>query len=65
MVAYVKECDMCLASKIVQYKPYGNLQSLLVPTYSYKNLSMDFVKELPILTHGKGNIFELILALVD
>ena len=30
---YVKSCDVCLASKAVRRKPYGNLQFLLVPTY--------------------------------
>ncbi len=31
--AYVKGCDVCLASKTVHHKPYGDLQSLLVPTH--------------------------------
>ena len=29
--AYIKGCNICLASKIVWYKPYRNLQSLSVP----------------------------------
>ncbi len=31
--AYVKACNVCLASKAVLHKPYGDLQSLLVPTH--------------------------------
>ena len=31
--AYVKGCDVCLASKAVRHKPYSNLQSLPVPTH--------------------------------
>ena len=31
--AYVKGCDVCLASKTVKHKPYSNLQSLLIPTH--------------------------------
>ncbi len=31
--AYVKGCDICLALKVVCYKPYGDLQLLLVPTH--------------------------------
>ena len=31
--AYVKGCDVCLASKAVRHKPYGDLQSLPVPTH--------------------------------
>ena len=30
---YVKEYNVCLASKTVQHKLYGNLQSLPVPTH--------------------------------
>ena len=30
---YVKECNVCLTSKAVNYKLYGDLQSLPVPTY--------------------------------
>ena len=29
---YVRGCDICLASKVVKHKPYGNLQQLLVLT---------------------------------
>ncbi len=31
--AYVKGGDVCLASKVVRHKPYGDLQSLPVLTY--------------------------------
>ncbi len=31
--AYVIGCNVCLTSKSVRYKPYGDLQSLLVPTH--------------------------------
>ncbi len=31
--AYIKGCDVCLASKAVCHKPYGNLLSLPVPTH--------------------------------
>ncbi len=30
---YVKSCDICLTSKAVCHKPYGDLQLLLVPTH--------------------------------
>ena len=47
---YVRGCDLCLASKTVRHKFYGDLQSLLVPTHRWKDLSIDFVTGLPILT---------------
>ena len=31
--SYVRGCDVCLASKTVRHKPYGDLQSLPVPTH--------------------------------
>ena len=31
--AYVKGCDVYLASKVVRHKPYGDLQSLPVPIH--------------------------------
>ncbi len=31
--AYVKGCDVCLASKAVRHKPYEDLQSLPIPTH--------------------------------
>ncbi len=41
--AFVKGCYVYLTSKIVCLKPYGDLQSLPVPTHRWKDLSMDFV----------------------
>ena len=31
--AYVKGCNICLASKAIRHKPYGNLQALPVSIY--------------------------------
>ena len=62
---YVKECDVCLASKAVRHKPYGDLQLLSVSTHRWKDLSMDFVTGLPISTDWKGESYDLILVIVD
>ncbi len=63
--AYVKDCDVCLASKAVRHKPYGDLQLLPVPTYRWKDLSMDFVTGLPISANWKGDGYDSILVIVD
>ncbi len=63
--AYVTGCDVCLASKSVRHKPYGNLQSLPMPTHRWKDLSMDFVTGLPVSTNWKGETYDSILVIVD
>ena len=63
--AYVKGCDVCLASKAVRHKFYGNLQTLPVPTHRWKDLSMNFVTGLPISTDWKGKSYDSILVIVD
>ena len=40
---YIRGCDVYLASKVVKYKHYRNLQQLPVPTHCWKNLFIDFV----------------------
>ena len=47
---YVKGCNIYLASKAVRHKPYDNLQSFPILNYHWKNLLIDFVTGLPILT---------------
>ena len=62
---YVRGCNVCLALKAVRQKPYGNLQSLPVPTHRWKDLLIDFVIGLSILTDWKGNSYDSILVIVN
>ena len=62
---YVRGCNVCLASKAVRHKPYGDLQSLPIPTHRWKDLSIDFVTGLPISTDWKGDSYNSILVIVD
>ncbi len=63
--SYVKGCDVCLASKAVRHKPYGDSRSLSVPAHPWKDLSMDFVTGLPLSTDCKGDSYDPILVIVD
>ena len=63
--SYVRGCDVCLTSKAVRHKPYGDLQSLPVPTHQWKDLLMDFVTGLPLSADWKGDSYDSILVIVD
>ncbi len=63
--AYVKGCNVCLALMAVRHKPYGDLQSLPVPTNWWTDLSMDFVTGLPISADWKSDSYDSIMVIVD
>ena len=61
----MKGCNVCLTSKAVWYKLYGDLQSLPVPTHCWKNLMIDFAMDLSILTDWKRDNYDWILVIVN
>ena len=63
--AYVKGCNICLASKAFRHKLYGGLQSLPVPSHWWKDLSIDFLTGLPVSIDWKGDSYNFILVIVD
>ena len=63
--AYVKGSDVCLVSKMVKHKLYGNLQSLPVSTHQWKDLLMKFVTGFLISTNKKRGRYDFILVIVD
>ena len=46
-------------------KGCGLSQALPIPTYQWKNLSMDFVTRFPILTDWKSKSYDSILVIVN
>ena len=62
---YVKGCNICLASKAVRHKLYGDLQSLPVPTHHWKDLLMDFVTGLLVLMDWKRDNYDSRLVIVN
>ena len=62
---YVKGCNICLASKAVRHKAYGDLQSLPMSIHYWKDLLMDFVTSLPISTDWKGDNYDSILVIIE
>ena len=63
--AYVKGCNVCLASKKVCHKPYDNFQSLPVSTHQWKNLVIDFVTGLPVSIDWKRDSYNFIWVIVN
>ena len=61
----MKGCDICLVSKAVRHKLYGDLQSLPISTYQWKDLLIDFVTGLLLFADWKGNDYDSILVIVD
>ena len=51
--------------KAVQHKPYSELQFLPMPTHRWKDLTIDFVMGLPILTDLKKDSYDSIFFIVD
>ena len=63
--SYVRGYDICLALKAIRLKPYGDLQSLLIPTHQWKNLSMNFVTGSPLSSDWKSDSYNFILIIVN
>ena len=61
---YVKTCDICQRVKVYRHRPYGELQSLPVPEGPWKELTMDFITDLPP-SKRKGIVYDSILVILD
>ena len=57
---YIKGCDTCNRAKSNRHLPYGPLKPLEIPSERWRDISMDFITELPI-----SNGFDSILVVKD
>ena len=62
---HVHGCNICMKSKAQRHKPYGNMQSLPVPTHKWKDFSIDFVTRLSRSKDWRGVEYNSILVIVD
>lgn len=44
---FVRSCDTCNRNKSPRHKPYGQLQSIPIPTKPWSSVSLDFITDLP------------------
>jgi hypothetical protein len=60
VVAHVALCDTCHRVKAEHHKPAGLLQSLKVFAWKWKEISMDFIMELPQTPAGYDSIWVIV-----
>jgi len=57
---FIKNCDTCQRTKVVQHVPYRLLQSNEAPDRPWKSIAMDFITDLP-----KSEGYDTILVVID
>jgi hypothetical protein len=57
---YVAKCDTCRRVKAIHMKVAGPLQSLLIPTWKWEDISMDFIVGLPKTAKGFDSVWVII-----
>jgi len=62
---YVETCPVCQRTKVKRHRSYGALQSLPLPSGKWKEVTMDFVTDLPPSRDGEGRVFDSLLVVVD
>src|SRR6266498_677303 len=61
---YVEGCDSCERMNCRRHKHYGFLQPLPMPSAPWKDITMDFITDLP-LSLFRRNAYDSILVVVD
>jgi transposase InsO family protein len=62
---YVESCDICQRTKVKRHRPYGELLSLPVPSRPWREISMDFITDLPASRGKDGSTHDALLVIVD
>jgi hypothetical protein len=60
---YVFTCNACQRKAIHHHKPYGQLESLPIPSQPFKTLTMDFITKLPP-SKWQGQVYNSILVIM-
>src|SRR5437667_11826771 len=61
---YITTCSVCQNIAIPRHKPYGKLESLLVPLGPWQEVLLDFITQLPRSYIGTAE-YNAILVVVD
>ena len=61
---YVQTCSVCQGNAAPKHKPYGQLSPLPQPSRPWKEISMDFITQLPVSMVGACE-YNAILTIVD
>ena len=64
MSAYCKSCQTCVVSKPQQGKVHGKLKTMLVLTYLWQYIGIDFAGPLPKSTNCTGD-YDMICVIID
>ncbi|KAJ9558183.1 hypothetical protein OSB04_012797 [Centaurea solstitialis] len=57
---FVERCVTCLQVKIEHQRPYGKLQQLPIPEWTWEHVTMDFVTKLPRTPKGYDTIWVIV-----
>ncbi|KAJ9545298.1 hypothetical protein OSB04_025005 [Centaurea solstitialis] len=57
---FVERCVTCLQVKIEHQRPYGKLQQLPIPEWTWEHITMDFVTKLPRTPKGYDTIWVIV-----
>ncbi|KAJ9552914.1 LOW QUALITY PROTEIN: hypothetical protein OSB04_016959 [Centaurea solstitialis] len=57
---FVERCVTCLQVKIEHQRPYGKLQQLPIPEWTWEHITMDFVTKLPRTPKGYDTIWVVV-----